>query len=214
MSYDFLNAKYALIWRITHCDNLPWLIQNGLHCANTAVPCNDWLTIGNKELIAKRSSKAVPIRSGGVLNDYVPFYFTPFSPMFYNIHTGHNGIAKVKNENIVILVASLLDLEAHQIDFVYTDKHAYSVFANFYTDLNDLSEIDWTILQERDFKRDSNDLQKVERYQAEALIYQNLPINQLTAIVCYSESVKQKIEHWLALEEISLTVVVRKEWFF
>lgn len=214
MFYDFLNAEYAFIWRITHCDNLPWLIQNGLQCANTTTPCSHWLTIGNKELISKRNSRNVPIKSGGVLNDYVPFYFTPFSPMLYNIHTGYNGTTKVDNEDIIILVASLHELEANQVDFVFTDKHAYIDFANFYDDLADLDKVDWDILQRRDFQRDMNDPQKVERYQAEALIYQTLAINQLKAIVCYSEPVKQKIENRLALQGISLTVVVRKGWFF
>lgn len=214
MVYDYLNPENAFIWRIVHCDNLPWLIENGLHCSNTTVKCNTWITIGNQELINKRDSKLVPIKNRGTLNDYVPFYFTPFSPMLYNIHTGFNGITRVNNEDIVILVTSLRTLEEFDTNFVYTDMHAYSVFANFYSDLADLSHIDWAILQRRDFQRDNNDPQKIERYQAEALIYQTLPINKLKAIVCYSDSVKQKIESWLAMHNSNVKVVVREEWYF
>lgn len=214
MVYDYLNPENAFIWRIVHCDNLPWLIENGLHCANTTVKCDAWITIGNKELINKRGSKLVPIKNRGTLNDYVPFYFTPFSPMLYNIHTGFNGITRVNNENIVILVASLKVLAKSDTSFVYTDMHACSAYVNYYSDLADLSHIDWAILQRRDFQRDNNDPQKVERYQAEALIYQTLPINKLKAIVCYSDSVKQKIENWLTMHNVNVQVVVREGWYF
>lgn len=214
MSYDFLNAEHALIWRIVHCDNILWLIQNGLHCANTKLQSNSWITIGNKELIDKRSTRQVPIGSGGTLSDYVPFYFTPFSPMFYNIYTGYGDISKVNNEDIVILVASLHNLKADDVDFVFTDRHAYMQYANFYKDLVKLKNIDWSILQKRDFSRDNNDPQKVERYQAEALIYQHYPIEQLKAIVCYSKAVQSKIQGWLNQHNLNISVVVRSNWYF
>ncbi len=33
--YDYsqtLNPQKALIWRIVHRDNIPWILDNGLHC--------------------------------------------------------------------------------------------------------------------------------------------------------------------------------------
>lgn len=214
MIYEFLDPQYAFIWRIVHCDNMPWLIQNGLHCANTAVQSNSWVTIGNKELIDKRSTRQVPIGSGGTLSDYVPFYFTPFSPMLLNIHTGYEGITKVDNKDIIILVASLYDLQSSKVDFAFTDRHAYMQYASFYKDLDHLNEIDWDILQRRDFRRDNNDPQKVERYQAEALIYKYHPIEQLKAIVCYSEAVQSKIQGWLNQYNLNIRVEVRSDWYF
>ena len=214
MTYTYLNPDNAFIWRIVHCDNMPWLIQNGLHCANTPLQSNNWITIGNTELINRRSTRQVPIGNGGTLSDYVPFYFTPFSPMFYNIHTEHNGTNRVANEDIVILVASLHELQASKIDFVFTDRHAYMQYANFYNDLAHLNEIDWDILQKRDFRRDNNDPQKVERYQAEALIYEYHPIEQLKAIVCYNEAAQSKIQGWLNQHNSNVSVVVRSDWYF
>jgi len=49
-------------------------------------------------------------------------------------------------------------------------------------------------LQRRDFKRDPDDPKKMERYQAEALIFQHLPIQGVLGIVCYTEELKQNIE--------------------
>jgi hypothetical protein len=32
--YESLNPAKALIWRIVHRDNLPWILDHGLHCWN------------------------------------------------------------------------------------------------------------------------------------------------------------------------------------
>lgn len=77
-NYKNLNLEKALIWRIVHRDNLPWILDNGLHCGNSTIQSPTWVNIGNDELIGKRASHTVPIAPCGVLNDYVPFYFTPF----------------------------------------------------------------------------------------------------------------------------------------
>jgi hypothetical protein len=209
MDYKFLTAENAYIWRIVRRNDVAWLIKNGLHCGNNIPPDNNYKTMGNEELIAKRNTKTVPIGNGGLLNDYVPFYFTPFSPMMYNIHTGYNGISKVHNEDVVILVASLNDLKKKAVDFVFTDMHAYMMYANFYSDLEHLDKIDWDILQKCDFKRE-----KMERYQAEALIYQHLPIQQLRAIICYSETVKSEIESYLKQHNLVMRVDVAQYMYF
>ena len=77
---------------------------------------------------------------------------------------------------------------------MFTDSHAYYQWANFYADLGDLGRIDWPLLQRRDFKRDAEDLSKLERYQAEALIHQHCPIEALLGVVCYNEEIKNRVE--------------------
>lgn len=44
--------------------------------------------IGNLDLIDKRAHRVVKVGPDGTLGDYVSFYFTPFSIMMFNIHTG------------------------------------------------------------------------------------------------------------------------------
>ncbi len=107
MMYDYsqtLNPQKALIWRIVHRDNIPWVLDNGLHCGNSTAQAPNWVHIGSPELIDKRAAHPVPVGMGGYLNDYVPFYFTPFSPMMKNIHSGWGGIRRRANDEIVILV--------------------------------------------------------------------------------------------------------------
>ena len=74
-----LTQKNGLIFRITHRDNVPWILENGMHARNGA-RFDAWCrNIGNIDLIDKRLRRAVPVPPGGTLSDYVPFYFTPRS---------------------------------------------------------------------------------------------------------------------------------------
>lgn len=211
--YKNLNPKKALVWRIIHKDNLLWILENGLHCANSKTLASNFVNIGNSDLINKRRNRIVPIRPGGTLADYVPFYFTPFSVMMMNIHSGRS-VVKRRNEEILILVSSLHHINDLGLPFVFTNAHAYPDWTNYYDDLSKLDEIDWELLQNRDFRRDTEDLRKVERYQAEALVYEHLPVNGLIGIICYTEELKSQIETQIANLGVDLAVHVRKGWYF
>ncbi|WP_025126642.1 DUF4433 domain-containing protein [Pseudomonas sp. PH1b] len=213
MNYSRLNPEKALIWRIVHRDNLPWILDNGLHCASSEVQAPQYVNIGNVDLIDKRRARHVPIVPGGVLADYVPFYFTPFSVMMKNIHSGRS-VQQRTNDEIVILVSSLYRVEQLGLPFVFTNAHAYPYWTDYYSDLANLSQIDWAILQRRDFKRDPDDPRKMERYQAEALIHNHLPITGLLGIMCYSDAMKKRIEQDLATRGLALPVHARPGWYF
>jgi hypothetical protein len=211
MSSD-LNPQKALIFRIAHRDNIPWMLDNGLHCRNSKTVDPKYVEIGNPELIEKRRHRVVPHPPGGTLSDYVPFYFTPFSPMLYNIKTGHNGIRKRANEEIVIVVSSLHNLKRAGLSFLFTDRHANLNAAQFSSDLTQLSWIDWSSLQRRDFKRDDSD--KFERYQAEALVHKHLPIDAVVGIVCYSDSVASSLKELCVKRDLTVAVAARPRWYF
>ncbi|OCH56321.1 DUF4433 domain-containing protein [Vibrio sp. ZF57] len=215
MSYqESLNPEKALIWRIVHRDNIEWILDNGLHAGNSSVCADNWVNIGNPELISKRSTHPVPIGPGGVLHDYVPFYFTPFSPMLKNIQSGWGGVKKRDNSEIVILVSSLRNIDKQGIPFVFTDSHAYYMWSSFYDDLSELDKIDWEIIQKRDFKRDADDPAKFERYQAEALIHKHVPVEALVGMACFSDDVKQYLEQLIQKSGHSSQVVTRPGWYF
>jgi hypothetical protein len=116
----------------------------------------NYRNIGNVDLIGKRNHRRVTVGPGGTLSDYVPFYFTPFSIMMFNIHTGYN-VRQIPNEEILIVVSSLIRIAELHIPFVFTDQHAYPAMANYYTDLDNLGEIDWGLLNRRDFQHDPDD---------------------------------------------------------
>jgi hypothetical protein len=132
----------------------------------------------------------------------------------YNIKTGYGGITKVPNEDTVIFVSSLHRLNELQISFVFTDRHAKLDTANFFNDVDDLDQIDWLILQNRDFKRDPDDPEKVERYQAEALVHNHVPVDAFPGIVCYTDTVKNQIVQLVDNNGVDLKVSKQVGWYF
>lgn len=211
---ETLTSEKALIFRATHRLNLSWALASGLHSRSSDLQDPDFVPIGNAEIISRRQGRKVPIAPGGCLADYVPFYFTPYSPMLLNIKTGYSGVQRRQNEDIVILVSSLLMLEKLGIPYVFTDRHAVLAAARFFSQRSDLGYVDFELLQRRDFRRDDNDPGKVERYQAEALAYRHLPVEALMGVACYSEAVRQEVETVTSSAGVSVEVVTRRDWYF
>lgn len=211
---EILNPQNALIFRITHRANLPWILRNGLRCRRSEVTDPDFVSIGNVELIGLRATRAVPIPPGGTLDEYVPFYFTPFTPMLYNIKTGYGGIRRRRNDEIVILVSSLVALEECGVQYVFTDRHAYLQAAQFFGDRSQLAHVDFDLLQRRDFRRDPEDPSKVERYQAEALVYGSMPIDAVLGVACYTPRVRGELEELAVGLDLEPKFVVRPGWYF
>ncbi len=213
MSKD-LNPEKALIFRITHRDNIPWILDRGLHCASSKTLDPNYVNIGNADLIGKRNGHPVPQPPGGSLSDYVPFYFTPFSIMLLNIKTGWGGIRKRENQEIAIMVTSLHTLKKRGLPFLFTDRHAYLATAQFLSDLARLDQIDWPRLQQRDFKADPEDPSKKERYQAEALVHKHVPVDALSGFVCYNDDAAAAINKALAERKMASKVVKKPDWYF
>ena len=203
----------ALIFRITHIVNVPWILANGIHCRTSATQDPNYVEIGNPDLIDKRQHRVVPVPPGGTLGDYVPFYFTPFSPMLYNIKTGWNGIVRRPMSEIVILVSSLVSLRDRGVPFLFSDRHASVVQANFWGDLADLIRLDWKIWQTRDFKRDPNDPDKLTRYQAEALAHRHVPVAALQGVVCHGAEEETSLKEMVHNSQQDLAVYSRPGWY-
>ncbi len=211
---EILTPEKALIFRITHRANLPWILRNGLHCGRSQARDPDFVSIGNVDLIEHRSFRSVPIPPGGTLSDYIAFYFTPFTPMLYNIKTGYGGIRQRSNDEIVILVSSLVRLEESRVPYIFTDRHAYLEAAQFFQDREDLTHVDFALLRRRDFRRDPADPGKVERYQAEALVHGSMPVNSFLGVACYTEQVRRELEAVAAQLGLELKIALRPGWYF
>lgn len=208
-----LTAQRGIIFRTAHINNVPWILRNGLWCPSSANLDPGHVSIGNPDVIEKRSTKSVPIAPGGVLADYVPFYFTPCSVMLYNIITGY-GVRQRSRDELIILVSSLETLRDNDVPFVFTDRHAVVAYAEFFDDVRLLDRVDWDLLRAKDFSRSEDDPGKVERYQAEALAHRTVPVAALLGVACYSEGSRNQVLTMLQEAGIDLKVIVKREWFF
>jgi hypothetical protein len=105
----------TFIYHITHIDNIPRIqAEGGLVCDADAQQRNLCKqSIAHAEIKERRNQRQVVklffanVAAGGVLSDYVPFYFANRSPMLYAIHTGHVAQYAGKQNDVVYLVSSV-----------------------------------------------------------------------------------------------------------
>jgi hypothetical protein len=115
---------------------------------------------------------------------------------------------------IAILVTSLHYLMEREVRFVFTDRHAYLQAAYFSNELKDLDRIAWDYLQRRDFQRDPDNPAKFERYQAEALIHQHLPVSALMGIACYNSTCEANLRAVAKASASDVKIRVFSNWYF
>jgi hypothetical protein len=57
-------------------------------------------------------------------------------------------------------------------------------------------------------------MDRFERYQAEALVHQHMPVESLMGIVCYNATVKTGLDALLTGSNMRLRIVVKPGWYF
>jgi hypothetical protein len=210
---ELLTAEKALIFRITHRDNVPHLLEHGVHCRNSERVNPNFVEIGHPEIIGRRKARLVDVGPGGTLADYVPFYFTPCTPMLYNIVTGWNGLKQRARAEIVVLLSSLSILEERGIAYVLADRNAALVSSVLAPGRELLPGLAWISWQNRDFRNDPENPGKIERYQAEALVHRHLPSAGLRAIITHDKPTQIAVEQHVSDSGTGLSVRVMPSWY-
>jgi len=86
--------------------------------------------------------------------------------------------------------------------------------AKYFADLDHIGEVDWQMLQSRNFKHDPDDPAKKERYQAEALIWKHVPVSALRGVCCYTSAVEQDVRAEVERRGLGLNVGAYRSWYF
>ena len=135
------------------------------------------------------------------------------SIMMFNICTGH-GVAPVPKQDILILVSTLHHVAAAGVRFIFTNQHAYPEMAEYFTRMENLNRIDWSLLQSRDFRHDSEDPAKKERYQAGALLWKHVPLSAIQGVCCFDQQVLGDIQHQIQQRGIDFKAAAQPQWYF
>lgn len=200
--------------RITHINNLPFILKNGLHSPESKIQDPDFTPIGFPTLIEYRKDREVPISPGGTLSDYIPFYFWYRSPMLYVIHKGNDPeVIQTPQDEIIYLVTSFEVLKGLGCQFVFSDRHAKLDYANFYQDPEDINKLNWDLIKTEQWGRQYGPERK-EMKQAECLVYQTMPLEAIIGIAVSSETSKSLVNQHLMESGIEIPVKVKPNFYF
>lgn len=184
------QLRYA--FRLTHIDNIPHIVRNGLVRSISPLRDERYKSIGDHQVIHLREERLV---NGYHLSDYVPFYFGPRSPMLYVIQHGFNGVQRVAPEEIVYCVVRIEDLINNNVDCVFTDGHALSSLTHYYSK-NHLPSLDKIVNYSDVYSTHWNcetDIDLKRRKEAELLINGDLPAQYIRGFVVYNEKAKDRL---------------------
>lgn len=107
------------------------------------------------------------------------------------------------------------DLAARGSTVLITDRHAYLKAARYSSNLDDLPTfVPWAQIQSRDFSRDPEHPEKIERYQAEALVHRHVPADALLGVACYTAAVKAELDQIAAERGLEMKILAERRWYF
>jgi hypothetical protein len=204
------------IYHITHESNLPAILRaGGLRCV-TGLGGIGVTSIAHANIQDRRSTTCVTCGPGGVVHDYVPFYFGPRSPMLFSIARGNVTGYSGGQDAIVHLVSETGDVAAANIPFVFTDGHAAMIpLTSFFDNLSVLAaRVDLPLMKAQFWNDTPVDNDRKRRRQAEFLIYQFAPWTLIRGIGVRTAAAKARVEATLASGGQSSPVVVLPQWYY
>lgn len=193
------------VYRLTHIDNIPFILLNGITGKNSSKTNLDFVSIGDVSLISNRDEKFVYIDNGEIsseskkrirLGDFTPFYFGVKMPMLYVIQNGGNFVPKAYSANkIIYLAIDLKDIANLEVELYFSDGHATDNYTSFYereylSQINDI--LDWTAIKSRYWGGEEN-LNLKRKKQAELLVYGDIPSELISVFACYDEYSKEQL---------------------
>ncbi len=205
------------LFRMIHYQNLQYILQNGLCCANHALKDPDYIPIGDSSLIQARNICDVPIiPPNGNLSEYVPFYFAGHSPMLYMIMKGYKNVTKYPQKDIIYLVFNVQDVINSGVEWCFTDGHAKANITKYFNDLNDLNQIDWEIIKSKSWENTEKDPDRKRKKACEFLVKNFLPISLLKGIIVFDKNTENIVQNVLNIVNLPIKIYIdsKKEYYY
>ena len=202
------------LFRITHYQNLPFILQHGLHCPACDVKDPAYVNIGKQDIIAKRESKQIELPPYGHIHDYVSFYFGPRSPMLYSIYKGASDTT-CNQKDIVYIVSTKESIQQSGLPFVFTTGQAIMQLSTQHNQDVDLSRIAWDIIRGaywNDVPPEFPDRKR--RRMAEFLVHQHVPLKCIRGLAVFNDSMEKTVSEMVNEAELQIPVKAKPNWYY
>jgi len=207
------------IYHITHVDNLASILATG--CIESDglryQAGQSQTTIGMTEIKRRRMFEInVPCCPGTKVGDYVPFYFCSRSIMLFIIYRNNHRDMSYRGgqQPILHLQADMKEVVnwacENDVYWAFSDRNAGSYYSDFYNNVNDLENIDWSAVMENDFR----DPTVKDGKQAEFLIHGSCPWYLIEKIGVIDKNVQQQVDLILQGNSHKPFVSIERTWYY
>jgi hypothetical protein len=203
----------ARIYHFTDVDNLEHILEAGKLRCHAMADCA--IDVADSTIKSRRMTKRVPCGPGGMVGDYVPFYFAPRSPMLFRIQ--HDGVEGVSSDprRLVYFVSSTQTVLGAGCRCVFTDGNAATTITDFYDDLDLLDQVvDWPLMRARYWSNTREDGDRRRRRQAEFLVHGTVPLTLIHELGVYAPDVETSVQQIVVASGRNTTICVRPGWYF
>lgn len=201
------------IFHLTHIGNLPAILSEGGLWSNNHRPASTGAPISSAHanIQARRAATRVPCGPGGVLHDYVPFYFGARSPMLYANHTGYAGSGGQRP--LIYLVSDVHRVVEAGCRWVFTDGHAEMLrgLSRAYDDVDALADLDWKAVGSRYW---ASDPEARRKKQAEFLVHRFLPWSLMLGVAVIDPGTQADVRSLVVGQAHAPPVAIRPSWYY
>ena len=211
------------LFHITAISNLDGIFRTGaLLAKNHGV---QYANIAHQGAQGARSARSVPNPPGGVIHDYVPFYYAPRSPMLYAINGGRVAGCGLRQGDIAHLEFTVDSVLADGSPFVIFDRNATLPYAAAYVALADLDKIAWQIFFEsplvggfsqyfHDRPSPPHHADRREKRMAEFIVRSRVELHRCVRIGVIDAVSQSRVDQLMQRIGLQLRVDVQRDWYF
>ena len=204
------------VLHFTHVRNLPGIVAHGL-LADLTVQRRGVLQVevGDPAIKGPRRRQQVDRGPGGVVAEYVPFYFAPRSPMLFCIDRGNVPSYQGGCEPLIYLVTSMERLVTAGLAVVVTDRNARLATSTFRLATDNLDDhVDWPLMQAAVWRNTPALPDRKERRMAECLVHGSMPWSAVAEVATKTADVQRRVGGILATVGSGVPITVRPGWYF
>lgn len=169
-------------YHFTHIDNIPSIVEtHGLYCTNLKNRYGiNHHNVANMNIQNRRSEMSVPVGPGGIVHDYVPFYFASTNKMLLSLLN-----RKVVDQPYIVFLAVPIEKLLEE-NVVFTDASANTnIPPNFYDNPNDLDKLNWSLIDSTKWGEQSEG--ELHTRMAEVLVYGQVPLEWIDTYIVFNE---------------------------
>jgi hypothetical protein len=210
--------KNPKIYHITHINNLEGILRDKVIWSDAKrlelkLNCE---IVGMSEIKRRRLEElCVKCYPETMVGEYVPFYFCPRSIMLYILHMGnHPDLNYHEGQGPIIhLQADLIETirwaEDNNVRWAFSDRNAGEYIANFYNNMDGLTNVNWPAVEATDFRS----ILVKEGKQAEFLVYESFPWQLVEKIGVQNNDTRDIVIKKVGATQFGL-VKIEQNWYY